>query len=104
MKLGKPVREEVVGILAKHTCGVFMYVLCILCIVLISLNNAQYVLLIYYINYRISRLYKQPHKYMSDTNYILKIIQTTFYQQKPHKYFNLIIFSENLIVQEVGNI
>ena len=29
---------------------------------------------------------------------IVKIIWTTFYQQQPHKYFNLIIFNESLIL------
>ena len=27
-------------------------------------------------------------------NYIVKIIQTTFYEQQPHKYFNLTIFND----------
>ena len=44
-----------------------------------------------------------PHKHNTDANYILKIIQTTFYQQQPHKYFNLIIFNEILIIQKLSN-
>jgi len=46
----------------------------------------------------ISRLHIQPHKHTTGKNYIVKIIQTTFYQQQPHKYFNLIIFNEILII------
>ena len=35
---------------------------------------------------------------MHDTNYIVKLMQTTFYQQHLHYYFNLIIFNEILII------
>ena len=44
----------------------------------------------------ISTLHIRPRKHIIDTNYIVKIIHT-FYQQQPHKYFNLIIFNEILI-------
>jgi hypothetical protein len=37
-----------------------------------------------------------------DINYIVKIIQTTFYKQ-PHKNFNFIIFNEMLIKQKLSN-
>ena len=36
-------------------------------------------------------MYILPRIHTTDKNYIVKIIKTTFYQQKPHKYFNLII-------------
>ena len=42
-------------------------------------------------------------KITTDTNYIVKIIQTTFYQQQSHKYFNLIIFNEILIIYKLRN-
>jgi len=33
-----------------------------------------------------------PRKHTAITNCIVKVIQTTFYQQQLHKYFNLIIY------------
>jgi len=33
-----------------------------------------------------------PRKYTAVTDYIVKVIQITFYQQKPHIYFNLKIY------------
>jgi len=33
-----------------------------------------------------------PRKNTAITNDIVKVIQTTFYQQQPLKYFNLIIY------------
>jgi len=47
------------------------------------------------INTGLSKLYIQPHKHTNNTNYIVKIIQTTFYRYQPHKYFNLIILKLN---------
>jgi len=47
-------------------------------------------------------LYIRPRKHITDTNYIVKIKWTKFYQQ-PHKYFNLIIFNEILIIQKLRN-
>jgi len=32
-------------------------------------------------------MYIRSREQTTDTNYIVKIIQTTFYQQQPHKYF-----------------
>jgi len=37
-------------------------------------------------------------KHTTDINYIVKIIETIFYQQQPHKYFNLIIVTEILVI------
>ena len=48
-------------------------------------------------------MYMRPHKHTSDTNYIVKIIQTTLYQQS-HNYFNLIIFNEILLIYKPRNI
>jgi hypothetical protein len=39
------------------------------------------------------------NKHTTDTNYVLKIIQTTFYQ--PYKYFNLITFNKILTALEL---
>ena len=52
---------------------------------------------------RISRLYIRSRKHTADTNCILKIIQTKFYQQHLHKYLNLIIFNEILIIPKLHN-
>ena len=41
--------------------------------------------------YIILNLILWPRKHTTDTDYIVKIIQTAFYQQ--HKYFNLVIFN-----------
>ena len=43
-------------------------------------------------------MYLCPHKHITDTHFIVKIMWTTFYQQQPHKYFNLIIFNEISII------
>jgi hypothetical protein len=45
----------------------------------------------------------RSRKHTVDANFNLKIIYTTFYQQQPHKYFNLIIFIEFLIKQKLRN-
>jgi hypothetical protein len=67
--------------LNTHTV-IFMYVPNILYIVLFqSTMHNIYIYIIYFINYRLSRLYKWSHKHITNTNYIVKIKQTTFYQQ-----------------------
>jgi len=42
--------------------------------------------------------YIRPRKHTTDTSNIVQIIWTAFYQQQPHKYFNLIISNEILII------
>jgi len=39
------------------------------------------------------QMYIRPRKYITDTNYIVKIILNTFYQHQQHKHFHLIIFN-----------
>ena len=46
-------------------------------------------------------IYYLNNKHTTDTHYIVKTIQTTFYQQEPHTYFNLIKFNEILTTFEL---
>jgi len=50
VKLGKPVREEVVGILAKYTYSDFYVCTVHLVYSFISINNAQYIYIYYLFN------------------------------------------------------
>ena len=43
-------------------------------------------------------MYLRPRKHTADTNYIVQITQTIFFQQQSHKYFNLIIVTEILVI------
>jgi hypothetical protein len=48
-------------------------------------------------------MYIRQSKYIADTNYVVQIIQTLFYQQQPHKYFDFTIFNKILIIKKLRN-